>query len=704
MAALEVSPKPDFIQHRLDIFDQLKAKYDEEVASKERSPIEITLPDGSTKEGKAWQTTPLEIAAGIAKSLAEKTVVARIDGKQLWDLDRPLEGSCKLELLDFEHPEGKKVFWHSSAHVFGEACERHYGCHLEHGPPTDDGFFYDMALADNKPVLPGDFPALDQVAKMAVKEKQKFERLEMSKEDLLKMFAYNKYKVHFIKTKVPDGTTTTVYRCGPLIDLCLGPHIPHTGKIKSMAILKNSSCYFLGDKDNDTLQRVYGISFPDPKQMTEYKHFLEEAAKRDHRRIGKDQELFFFHELSPGSAFWLPHGARIYNTLVEFIKEEYRKRGYSEVISPNMFNSELWKTSGHWQHYAKDMFKVEVEKETFALKPMNCPGHCLIFGSRDRSYRELPIRMADFGVLHRNEASGALTGLTRVRRFQQDDAHVFCTVDQIEDEVSQLFDFLKYVYGLFGFTFKLELSTRPENKLGDEATWDQAERMLANALNKFVPGEWEENPGDGAFYGPKIDITISDALKRRFQCATIQLDFQLPQQFKLSYRSGENVTAGEREAAPKDGPAEAAEDKDRKRPVMIHRAIMGSVERFTAILTEHFAGKWPFWLSPRQAIVVPIAATHKAYAQEVQKALWDAGIYAEADLSDVTLNKKIRNAEIAQHNFILTVGTEEMEAKSVNVRNRDDVGSKNRGETIEFATVLQKMVALKRDRRLANTL
>ena len=305
-------------------------------------------------------------------------------------------------------------------------------------------------------MLPGDYTPLDAVAKQAVKEKQKFERLQMSKKDLLEMFAYNKYKVHFIQNKIPDGESTTVYRCGPLIDLCLGPHIPHTGKIKSMAILKNSSCYFLGDKDNDTLQRVYGISFPDPKQMTEYKQFLEEAAKRDHRRIGKDQELFFFHDLSPGSCFWLPHGTRIYNTLMDFIREEYRKRGYSEVISPNMYNSELWKTSGHWQNYADNMFKLDVEKEVFALKvglhsrslrfvnangasiqPMNCPGHCLIFGSRERSYRELPIRMADFGVLHRNEASGALTGLTRVRRFQQDDAHVFCTVDQVRRATDQ---------------------------------------------------------------------------------------------------------------------------------------------------------------------------------------------------------------------------------------------------------------------------
>jgi len=692
MEKLELDPQPDFIKRRLEIFDRIKAEHDEVLKNKERTPIEITLPDGSVKEGTAWETSPLNIALGISKGLAEKAIIAKVDG-ELWDMDRPLEGSAKLELLDFEHPDGKKVFWHSSAHVLGEACERHYGCHLEHGPPTDEGFFYDMAIPDGKAVLPGDFAPLETVAKSAVKEKQRFERLEVKKADLLEMFKYNKYKQYLISTKIPDGTSTTVYRCGPLIDLCRGPHIPHTGRIKSLAILKNSSSYFLSNKDNDSLQRVYGISFPDPKQMTEYKLFLEEAAKRDHRKIGREQELFFFHELSPGSCFWLPHGTRIYNTLVEFIKSEYRKRGYNEVISPNMFNSELWKTSGHWQNYADDMFKLEVEKDIFALKPMNCPGHCLIFGSRERSYRELPLRMADFGVLHRNEASGALTGLTRVRRFQQDDAHIFCTMDQIEDEVSGVFHFLQHVYGLFGFNFKLELSTRPEKRLGDDSLWDKAEAMLAQALDKFVPGKWEENPGDGAFYGPKIDITIQDALKRSYQCATIQLDFQLPIQFKLSYRSGE---AG--------GIEKSEEVLDRQRPVMIHRAIIGSVERFTAIITEHFGGKWPFWLSPRQAIVVPVAGPHKAYAQEVMQTLWDAGIYSEVDLSDVTLNKKIRNAELSQNNFILTVGSEESASRTVNIRNRDDIGTKARGVSLPLDEVVTKMVALKAERRLANTL
>ncbi|GAA5858453.1 hypothetical protein JCM1840_001214 [Sporobolomyces johnsonii] len=689
MAALELDPKPAYIDSRIQLFEQLKKEADEKLAAMPREPITITLPDGTTKEGTSYETSPMSIALGISKSLADKVVIAKVDGK-LWDLERPFEKSSALELLDFEHPEGKRVWWHSSAHILGECCERHYGAHLAIGPPTDEGFFYEMGMNGDRVVQATDYDSLETLAKSVVKDKQKFERLEVSKENLLKMFEYNPFKVHIIKDKIPDNTSTTVYRCGPMIDLCVGPHIPHTGRVKSLAVLKNSSSYFLGDPNNESLQRIYGISFPDNNSMKEYKKFLEEAAKRDHRRIGKEQELFFFHELSPGSAFWLPHGTRIYNTLVEFMRSEYRKRNYQEVITPNMFNSKLWETSGHWQNYADDMFKLDVEKETFALKPMNCPSHALIFASRDRSYRELPIRMADFGVLHRNEASGALTGLTRVRRFQQDDAHHFCMPEQIEEEMDVCFAFLNEIYGTFGFKFELKLSTRPEKFLGKIETWDEAEAMLSRALDKFVPGQWTVDPGDGAFYGPKIDITIQDALKRKHQCATIQLDFQLPQRFELSYRSAEG--------------GEASGDK-LLRPVMIHRAILGSVERFTAILTEHFAGKWPFWLSPRQVVVIPVAAPHKEYAKEVQQKLWDAGLYADADLSDSTLPKKVRNAELAQYNFIFVVGSEEMDSRSVNVRNRDDAGNKKaRTETITLDDVTEKLLRLKDQRRLDNEL
>ncbi|KAK4955477.1 threonyl-tRNA synthetase, partial [Elasticomyces elasticus] len=524
---LEVTPPPQYIADRNKIFDRIKAEQDAWIAKQPREDINVTMPDGRIHIGKSWETSPNEIARGISKSLFEKIVIAKVDD-ELWDLDRPLEKSCKLEFLDFDHPEGKKVFWHSSAHVLGEASERRFGCALCIGPPVEDGFYYEMALPDGGVVQASDYKPLKQIAEKAIKEKQPFERLTLSKDDLLEMFSYNKYKQHIIKDKIPDGTSTTVYRCGPLIDLCRGPHVPHTGRIKAFEIMKNSASYFLGNAENDSLQRIYGVSFPDKKSLDEHKHYLEEAAKRDHRKIGQDQELFFFHQMSPGSCFFLPHGMIVYNALQAFLRSEYWRRGYQEVQSPNMYNSALWKQSGHWQHYKDDMFTFEVEKDQWALKPMNCPGHCLLFAHRERSYRELPMRIADFGVLHRNEASGALTGLTRVRRFQQDDTHIFCTNDQIEQEISGLFDFLRTVYGKFGFTFKMKLSTRPDKFLGDVATWDSAEKRLTQTLDEFVKeggSQWELNPGDGAFYGPKIDITISDALKRDFQCATIQLDF-----------------------------------------------------------------------------------------------------------------------------------------------------------------------------------
>ncbi|KAK9765508.1 threonyl-tRNA synthetase [Basidiobolus ranarum] len=683
---LEVSPAPEYLEHRIKIFEQLKKEYDEDIKNKPREPITITLGDGKTQEGISWETSPMDIAKSISKSLPERIVISKVDGA-LWDLLRPLEKSCALELIDFENDEGKRVFWHSSAHILGEACERHYGCHLCIGPPLEDGFYYEMGGMNERAVTQADYGNLEILTRSIVKEKQPFERLVISKDNLLEMFKHNPYKVQIIKDKIADGTSTTVYRCGPLIDLCVGPHVPHTGRIKSMAVMKNSASYFLGDANNDSLQRIYGISFPDNKQMTEHKKFIEEAAKRDHRKIGREQELFFFHELSPGSCFFLPHGTRIYNTLIEFIREEYRKRGYSEVATPNFYNVKLWEQSGHWQNYQEHMFSFDIEKEKYALKPMNCPGHCLMFGHRERSYRELPIRMADFGVLHRNEFSGALSGLTRVRRFQQDDAHIFCTEDQLESEMSATLDLLQHVYGIFGFTFFLRLSTRPENYIGDIEVWNNAEKRLEDALNKFG-NPWDINSEDGAFYGPKIDITISDALGRKHQCATLQLDFQLPERFELQYRT----------------PQSEDTENTFKRPVIIHRAMLGSVERMIAILTENFAGKWPFWLSPRQVMVIPVTGVFNGYAEKVRQTLHDAGLYAEADLSDNTLNKKIRNAELAQNNFIFVVGGEEESTQSVNIRNRDDAGTKAKGQTMPLNEVMKKMIALKESKSILNQL
>ncbi|KAG8228415.1 hypothetical protein J437_LFUL003888 [Ladona fulva] len=665
---MELKPWPGYIDDRLQIWEKLKNSYEADLLSKNPSPITVTLPDGKQVSAESWRTTPYDVAKNISQGLADNTVISKVNG-ELWDLDRPLEEDCTLQLLKFDDPEAQQVFWHSTAHVLGEAMERIYGGCLCYGPPIENGFYYDMFLED-KQVTNSDFPVIENLMKGIVKDKQPFERLEVKIEDLKEMFKYNEFKLRILNEKVKTPKTT-IYRCGPLIDLCRGPHVRHTGKIKTLKVTKNSATYWEGKADAESLQRVYGISFPDNKQMKEWEKFQEEAAKRDHRKLGREQELFFFHELSPGSCFFQPKGAHIYNTLIEFIRSEYRKRGFQEVVSPNIYNAKLWQTSGHWAHYAENMFSFESEKETFALKPMNCPGHCLIFDHRPRSWRELPLRFADFGVLHRNELSGALTGLTRVRRFQQDDAHIFCAVEQIMDEMLGALEFLKSVYSVFGFTFDLVLSTRPKKFLGEIEKWNYAEKQLADSLNKFG-APWKENPEDGAFYGPKIDITIKDALKRSHQCATIQLDFQLPERFNLSFIS---------------------ETGEKKRPVIIHRAILGSVERMIAILTESYAGKWPFWLSPRQCVVIPVGPMFDAYA--CQEEIFKAGFMCDVDTdAGDTMNKKIRNAQLAQYNFIMIVGEKEKTSATVNVRTRDNIVH---GE-YSVAEVIQKFKNLSEQR------
>lgn len=646
----ELNPRPAFIEHRISIWNELMEKHKTELAAKTPAPIKVTLPDGKVLSGESWRTTPLQIAEQISKGLAENTVISKVND-ELWDLDRPLEGDCQLKLLKFDDEEGKHVFWHSTAHLMGEAMELAYAGCLCYGPPIESGFYYDMYL-ENGQVSSNHFEVLESIMKKGANEKQPFERLEIKKEDLLRLFDYNKFKVRIINEKVTTPTTT-VYRCGPLIDLCRGPHVRHTGKLKAFKLTKNSSSYWEGDANKESLQRVYGISFPDSKQLKEWQQFQEEAAKRNHRKIGQDQELFFFHELSPGSCFFYPKGALIYNKLITHMRNEYRKRGFQEVISPNVYNAKLWMTSGHWEHYSENMFQFEAEKEKFALKPMNCPGHCLMFASRNRSWRELPLRYADFGVLHRNELSGTLTGLTRVRRFQQDDAHIFCMQSQIKSEIRSCLEFLNHTYGIFGFSFDLRLSTRPEKFLGEIETWAKAEQQLEEALNEFGR-KWTLNPGDGAFYGPKIDITIQDALRRSHQCATIQLDFQLPERFNLSYVTSE-------------------EGGHKERPVIIHRAILGSVERMISILTESFGGKWPFWLSPRQAIVITISDHFDEYGRRVKDQVYAAGY--ECDFNSdtgTTLNKKVRNAQLDNYNFILVVGEKEQQKGTVNIRTRDN--------------------------------
>ncbi|KAH1260070.1 Threonine--tRNA ligase, mitochondrial 1 [Glycine max] len=612
------------IPKRIRLFETILAEQHTQRLSLSPDPIKVTLPDGSVKEAKKWHTTPLDVAREISKNLANSALIAKVNGV-LWDMTRPLEDDCQLQIFKFDDDEGRDTFWHSSAHILGQSLETEYGCKLCIGPCTTrgEGFYYDAFY--------GELGLNDD----------HFKQIEAG---ALKAVAVE------IINDLPADKTITVYRCGPLVDLCRGPHIPNTSFVKAIACLKASSAYWRGDKDRESLQRVYGISYPDQKSLKEYLHRLEEAKKYDHRILGVKQELILHHEWSPGSWFFLPQGTRIYNKLMDFIRNQYRDRGYQEVISPNVFNMELWVQSGHAANYREDMFILEVDKQEFGLKPMNCPGHCLMFKHRVRSYRELPLRFADFGVLHRNEASGALSGLTRVRRFQQDDAHIFCRESQIKDEVRNSLNFINYVYKIFGFTYELKLSTRPEKYLGDIATWDKAESALKEALDDFGK-PWQLNEGDGAFYGPKIDISVSDALGRKFQCATLQLDFQLPDRFKLEF---------------------SAEDEAKiERPVMIHRAILGSVERMFAILLEHYKGKWPFWLSPRQAIVCPVSEKSQAYALQVRDQIHQAGYYVDADTTDRKIQKKVREAQLAQYNYILVVGEEEANTGQVSVRVRD---------------------------------
>jgi len=522
--------------------------------------------------------------------------------------------------------------------------------------------------------------ALEKKAKAVADAKQPFERIVVTKEECLKLFEANPFKCAMIASKLPEGSSTTVYRCGPFVDLCKGPHLLNTSRVKAFKVVKASSSQWLGKVGNDELQRVYGVAFGDKKELKEWEELQKAAAERDHRVIGVQQELLFFDELSPGSCFFLPHGCRIYNRLVDLIRKEYFARNYMEVVTPNMYNLKLWETSGHAAKYKENMFLLDIEGQEFGLKPMNCPGHCLMFRHRKRSYRELPMRLADFGVLHRNELSGALTGLTRVRRFQQDDAHIFCTVAQIKSEVAGVLDMIATVYKYFGMTFRLKLSTKPESALGDPKTWEVAEKYMEEALNEFkekTGQPWSLNPGDGAFYGPKIDVQIFDALKRAHQCATVQLDFVQPMRFDLKYQaqqSGEEASSEER-------------------PVMVHRAVLGSVERMMAILIEHYAGKWPFFLSPRQALVVPVSKAFEAYAQEVQQSVRAAGFFVDVDMSHRTLQKMVRDAQLSQYNYILVVGKEEAEKGTVNVRTRDNVvrGSKTIAELIgEFQTMMDE--------------
>uniref|UniRef100_A0A672UPC5 Probable threonine--tRNA ligase, cytoplasmic n=1 Tax=Strigops habroptila TaxID=2489341 RepID=A0A672UPC5_STRHB len=527
------------------------------------APIRIALPGGRLLPGRALQTTPFMVAT--QGDVAAAALVARVNGA-LQDLEQPLECDSDLELLDFSSPEGREAFWRSGACVLGAVLEQFYGATFCRACATEDGFHCDVHMGD-RTVPRGDLQALEQACAAFARAGHRFERLEAPRQQLMELLKHNSFQLQQIEEVT--SPTATVYRCGPLLQLCRGPLLRHTGLITALRVLSSSAALWHG-AGSGSLQRVAAVAFPSIQDLSQWERAQDEAMQRDHRRIGREQELFFFHELSPGSCFFLPRGAHIYNALVEFIRSEYRARGFLEVVTPNVFHPRLWELSGHWQHYGPNMFSCAAGSETLSLKPMNCPAHCLMFAHRPRSWRELPLRLADFGVLHRNEPPGTLTGLTRVRRFQQDDAHIFCTMEQLEQEIGSCLDFVHKVYDVLGFTFRMALATRPQGFLGDPETWDRAEKILEQSLSTFGH-PWELSPGDGAFYGPKIDIRIRDALGRQHQCGTIQLDFQMPERFGLEYTS-----AG--------GP--------RARPVLLHRAVLGSVERMVAVLAESCGGRW----------------------------------------------------------------------------------------------------------------
>jgi len=623
--------------------------------------VRIIYPDGTAKDFPK-NITGLNIAESIGPRLAKAALAITVNG-ELYDLFRPIGTDAKISIHTFDSKEGKHVFWHSTAHVLAQAVLQLWPeVKPTIGPTIETGFYYDFDKED--PFTPEDLVQIEKKMQEIVNSDYEVQREVVSISEAKKRFKHNQYKLELIDDFSQQADTVTIYSQGSFSDLCRGGHVPRTGMIKALKLTKVSSAYWRGDQKRESLQRIYGVSFPEQKQLKEYLHMLEEAEKRDHRKIGTTLDLFSFNDLSPGSPFFHPKGAYIFNQLVNFMRAEYKKRGYQEVVTPQLFHKELWETSGHWEHYRENMFLTTMDNNDAAVKSMNCPSHILIYKTAVRSYRNLPMRLADFGALHRNEVRGTLGGLFRVRKLQQDDAHIFCAEEHIESEVHAFIDFVKDVYTtVFGFDFHVELSTKPENALGSEQLWETAESGLKSALDS-AHMKYQLNPGDGAFYGPKIDFHIKDAIGRSWQCATVQLDFNMPERFKVEY----------------DG-----QDGRKHRAVIIHRALLGSLERFIGILVEHYAGKFPLWLNPNQVVVLPIADRHVEYCEQVAAQMREAGLRVDINVSAETTNKKIREAQLQQYNYILVVGDNEVKNKTVNVRTRDEKvhGEKNVGALVK---------------------
>lgn len=610
--------------------------------------IEVTLPDGSKKEYPA-PTTMKQIAESIHAGLMKQAVAAKVDGK-LVDLDDELSHDAQVSIVTLDSDDGLYVYRHSVAHLLAQAVKRIYGSssvHLGVGPVIADGFYYDVDLGQS--LTNADLMAIEREMQKIVQEDLRIVRQEVSRPEAECLFKEDPYKMELIR-ELPEDEIISVYQQGEFVDLCRGPHLPSTGKIKAFKLMSVAGAYWRGNSDNQMLQRIYGTAFPKKSQLEAHLFFLEEAKKRDHRKLGKELGLFMFSEEAPGMPFFLPNGTIIRNELEQFARELQSERGYDEVRTPLMMNKRLWEMSGHWEHYKDNMYFTQVDETEYALKPMNCPGHMLVYRHLLRSYRELPIRISEFGQVHRHEFSGALSGMMRVRTFCQDDAHIFVRPDQIQEEITQVIDLISQVYQVFGFEYTIELSTRPEDSMGSDELWQQAELALQQVLDQQGLS-YRMNEGDGAFYGPKIDFHILDSLKRSWQCGTIQLDFQFPEKFDLSY---------------------IGEDSQKHRPVVIHRAIFGSIERFIGILTEHYAGAFPMWLAPVQVMIIPVSDHDIDYSLKVKKHLENAGIRVHVDVRKEKLGYKIREAGLRKTPYTFVLGEKEMSADHVSVRKRGE--------------------------------
>ena len=547
----------------------------------------------------------------------------------------------------------KSLFWHTTSHIMAQAVKRLFpDAKVTIGPSIENGFYYDFDV--EKPFSEEDLKSIEEEMKKIIKEDLEIERFELPREDAIKLMEEKgePYKVELIK-ELPEGETISFYKQGEFTDLCRGPHLPTTGAVKAIKLLSSSGAYWRGDEKNKMLQRIYGISFPKASELEEYLNMLEEAKKRDHRKLGKELDLFFFDETAPGMAYWMPKGFKMMNILIDLWRKEHEKRGYLEFSGPQLNSSELWKTSGHWDHYKEDMFVLtDSDGKEQALKPMNCPNAIKIYASKLRSYKDLPLRFSDIDVIHRNEKSGQLNGLFRVRMFRQDDAHNFITQDQIGAEIKDIIEIAKYLYGIFDLDFELTLSTRPDDYMGEIELWNEAEANLRNVLDELCgENQYRINEGDGAFYGPKIDIKMKDCLGREWQMGTVQVDFQLPLRFNLSYIDSNG---------------------EKKTPILIHRALFGSFERFIGIITEHFAGAFPVWLSPVQVKVLPISDNQKEYAEKIVEKLKEQGIRVELDDRQEKIGYKIREAQLSKVPYMLIIGEKEVEAEAVGVRERKE--------------------------------